>query len=381
MPSSIFISAGEASGDTYGAQLIAATCKAGGAHFFFGLGGEQMRTAGCELVTASREVAVVGLFEVVKHLPRIYGEFHKLLREVDRRRPAAAVLIDFPDFNLRLAKQLHARGIPVIYFVSPQLWAWRKGRIAQIKKYVTKMLVIFPFEEQFYRGHGVDVEYVGHPLADLPQPQAQSIKSETPEAPTIALLPGSRRQEVERNLPEMVRAAELLGLTYQYALPVASTLERSWVEERVKAAQGANPVAIELTDNARAALAGARASIVASGTATVEAALAGNPFVVVYRVSGLTWMLGRGLVKLDHYAMVNLIAGKRVVPELIQNDFTAEKLASEMQKLLTDGPTRSQMVMELAEVRAKLHPTSQTETAADRTAKALLTALSAAPRP
>lgn len=373
MPASIFISAGEASGDTYGAQLIAAVRKAGGDQAFFGLGGEQMRTAGCELVTASREVAVVGLFEVVKHLPGIYGEFRKLLREVDKRKPAAAVLIDFPDFNLRLAQRLHTRGIPVIYFVSPQLWAWRKGRIAQIKKYVKKMLVIFPFEEQFYREHGVDVEYVGHPLADLPQ-------AAVPPSPTIALLPGSRRQEVERNLPEMVRAAELLGPTYKCVLPVASTLERSWVEAQVKAALPSRQIQIELVDNARTALAAARVSIVASGTATVEAALAGNPFVVVYRVSGLTWTLGRGLVKLDHFAMANLIAGKRVVPELIQGDFTAERVADEMRKLLTDGPERSQMMMELAEVRSRLHPSSPTETAADRAAKALLATIPA-PRP
>ncbi|MEO6119087.1 MAG: lipid-A-disaccharide synthase [Terriglobales bacterium] len=374
-PSSIFISAGEASGDTYGAQLIAAVRKSGGAEAFFGLGGEQMRAAGCEVVTASHEVTVVGLFEVVKHLPRIYGEFNKLLREVDKRKPAAAVLIDFPDFNLRLAKQLHARGIPVIYFVSPQLWAWRKGRIAQIKKYVKKMLVIFPFEEQFYREHGVDVQYVGHPLADLPQPQVQDSQK-----PIIGLLPGSRRQEVERNLPEMVRAAELLGDGYRYVLPVASTLERRWVEARVKAASRAS-VAIELTNDARAALASARAAIVASGTATVEAALAGNPFVVVYRVSGLTWTLGRGLVKLDHLAMVNLIAGKRVVPELMQDDFTAENVAGELRKVLTDGPARSQMMKELAEVRAKLHPASATETAADRAAQALIALLPSATKP
>ena len=370
MPPSIFISAGEASGDTYGAQLMAAVRKAGGEHSFFGLGGERMHSAGCELVTESRQVAVVGLFEVVKHLPGIRSEFHKLLREVDRRKPAAAVLIDFPDFNLRLAKQLYRRGIPVIYFVSPQLWAWRKGRIAQVKKYVKKMLVIFPFEEPFYREHGVDVEYVGHPLADLPQPQ-----TENSAPPTIALLPGSRKQEIELHLPEMLRAAALLGAGYRYLLPVASTLDRKWVEERVRAATGSTFVPIHLTDDARKALASARASIVASGTATVEAALAGNPFVVVYRVSGLTWSLGRGLVKVDHYAMVNLIAGKRVVPELIQDDFTAERVAAEMRKLLTDGPERSQMMQELAAVRAKLHPASATETAADRAAKALISAV------
>ncbi|HUR36315.1 MAG TPA: lipid-A-disaccharide synthase [Terriglobales bacterium] len=368
MPPSIFISAGEASGDTYGAQLIAAMRKAGETHAFFGLGGERMRAAGCELVTESRQVAVVGLFEVVKHLPGIYGEFKKLLGEVDRRKPAAAVLIDFPDFNLRLARQLHARGIPVIYFVSPQLWAWRKSRIEQIKRYVKKMLVIFPFEEQFYREHGVDVQYVGHPLADTAQP-----KPLASPLPIIGLLPGSRKQELERHLPEMLRAAELLGSQYRFILPVASTLDRKWVEAQVGAA--APTVLMEFSDDARVVLASARASVVASGTATVEAAMAGNPFVVVYKVSGLTWSLGRGLVKLDHYAMVNLIAGKRVVPELIQGDFTAARVAAEMKKLLTDGPERSQMQEELTMVRAKLNPASDTETAADRAAQALIATL------
>ncbi len=367
MPDRIFISAGEASGDTYGAQLIAAVRKAGGKHWFYGLGGPRMKAAGCEIVTEAHNVAVVGLSEVIRHLPRIRGEFKRLLQEIDRRRPAAAVLIDFPDFNLRLAKELHKRRIPVVYFVSPQLWAWRKGRISQVKQYVTKMLVIFPFEEAFYREHGVDVEYVGHPLADLPAATPMAT-----ERPVIALLPGSRKQEVERNLPEMLRAAELLGDAYRYLLPVAPTLDRAWVAGHIAAA-----VAVELVDDARQALASARASIVASGTATVEAALAGSPFVVVYRVSGLTWALGRPLVKLDHYAMVNLIAGKRVVPELIQGDFTAERVADEVRKLLTDGPERSLMLEELAAVRARLHPASSTRTAADRAAQALISLVGA----
>lgn len=367
MPKCIFISAGEASGDTYGAQLIGAVRKTGAGHWFYGLGGAKMRAAGCELVTDAREVAVIGLAEVVRHLPRIRSEFHKLLREVDRRPPSAAVLIDFPDFNLRLAKELHARNIPVIYFVSPQLWAWRKGRIDQVKQYVKKMLVIFPFEEQFYRDHGVEAEYVGHPLAELPQPRPMAS-----ERPIVALLPGSRKQEVVRHLPEMVRAAALLGNEYRYIVPVASTLDRKWMEFQLEAAARGTGVEVEMTDDARVALASARASIVASGTATVEAALAGNPFVVVYRVSGLTWTFGRRLVDLPHFAMVNLIAGRRVVPELIQGDFTAAKVADELRKLLTDTPERSQMLEGLAEVRARLHPTRGAETAADRAAKALL---------
>ncbi|HUQ50471.1 MAG TPA: lipid-A-disaccharide synthase, partial [Terriglobales bacterium] len=341
---SIFLSAGEASGDTYGAQLIEALRKSG--QIFFGLGGERMRQTGFRSVTDARQVAVVGLVEVVKHLPAIRKEFHRLLEEVDRQKPEAAILIDFPDFNLRLAKELHQRNIPVIYFVSPQLWAWRKGRIEQVRKYVNKMLVIFPFEEKFYREQGVDAEYVGHPLADLPQPTKQ-----VGMKPSIALLPGSRKQEVELNLPEMVRAAALLGNAYRYVLPVASTLDRAWLTEKISTAKKDLNVEIELADDARVALASATVSIVASGTATVEAALAGNPFVVVYRVAPLTWMLGRRMVNLDHFAMVNLIAEKRIVPELIQQDFTAENIVAELQKVLPGGNDRERMVIDLEEVR------------------------------
>src|SRR5215472_5487799 len=272
------LSAGEASGDTYGAQLIAALSQQSPDAAFFGMGGEKMRAAGCELLVDAHEVAVVGLVEVVTHLPAIRQRFNHLVAEAARRKPTAAILIDFPDFNLRLARELHRLGIPVFYFVSPQVWAWRTGRVQQIKQYVRKMIVIFPFEQEFYRRHGVDVSYVGHPLAYEPAPQVSREEFARqhyldPGKPWIALLPGSRRKEVGFNIQRMLEAAELLqngGGDFQFLLPVASTLKKDWLLTQL-GSKWASEVQVELTDNARSTLAHSRAAIVASGTATVEA--------------------------------------------------------------------------------------------------------------
>ena len=391
MAREIFISAGEASGEGYGAQLITAARALAPDTRFFGLGGAQMRASGCDVVVDSHEVAVVGLAEVVRHLPSIYARYRKLLREIDRRRPAAAVLIDFPDFNFRLAKQLHKRGIPVVYFVSPQLWAWRQSRLELVKKYVSKMLVIFPFEESWYRERGVPAEYVGHPLVDaLPQLTPSDAERAAyaqkwgldPAKQWIALLPGSRKGEVQRHGYFMFFASHFLASDYEYYLPVAEGLNpdflKFWVFDEAAAAGYVVREAataggerrekhdlldpwplpkITFVDSAPDALRHARAAVVASGTATVEAALIGTPMVVVYRLSGLTWKLGRRLVKLDHFAMPNLIAGRRIVPELIQTDFTAENVVAELRKIIPDGPDRQHMLADLAEVRTKLKPT------------------------
>ena len=236
----ILISAGEASGELYGAKLIEALRQEGArrspqlALEFFGVGGERMQQAGCELVVNAHEIAVVGLAEVVEHLPRIYQRFRRVVAEAERRRPDAAVLIDFPDFNFRLARELHKRGIPVIYYVSPQLWAWRQSRIELVRKYVRKMLVIFPFEEKFYRERGIEAEFVGHPLADLPLPSVtrEEFAAEygiDAQRPWIALLPGSRKGEVSRIFPKLLEAAQLLGPEYVYIVPVASTLDTHWM--------------------------------------------------------------------------------------------------------------------------------------------------------
>ncbi len=307
-PLRVMISAGEASGEMYGAELLAALRERGTIECF-GMGGERMSEAGSELIVHARDVAVVGLFEVLSHLPKIYREFHKLLAEVDRRRPDVAVLIDFPDWNFRLAKQLRRRGIPVVYYVSPQLWAWRKGRLKLVQRDVSEMLVIIPFEREFYARNGVQVEFVGHPLSELELPKVSredfaACWGLDASRTWIALLPGSRRKELRLNLPAMLGAAERLGAGFEFVMPVASTLDQEWVREQIALCAKdvcAGGVKVKLTDDARASLLHARVGVVASGTATVEAALIGTPFVMVYRVAGLTWMLGRHLVKLPHY--------------------------------------------------------------------------------
>jgi lipid-A-disaccharide synthase len=416
------LSAGEASGDTYGAQLIEALRGLTPAANFFGMGGEKMRTSGAELLVHANEVAVVGLVEVVKHLPDIRRRFKHIVAEAARRKPDAAILIDFPDFNLRLARELHRLGIPVFYFVSPQIWAWRTGRVQQIRKYVRKMIVIFPFEQGFYARHGVEVSYVGHPLAYEPPPQVSREEFAAkhhldPKKQWIALLPGSRRKEVRLNLPAMVEAAKLLqkrSTEFESFLPVASTLSEDWLREQLDllttgwsrpsgssdheqpsaAAGWSRPLGlrkelnktpalaaevkaplVHLTHNARATLMHARAAVVASGTATVEAALSGTPFIVVYRLAPLTWLIGRRLVKLDTFAMPNLIAGKKIVPELIQKDFTAQNVLKALNAIIPDGPARQQMEADLKMVQRRLRDSQRTESPAQRAAREILGAM------
>lgn len=331
-----------------------------------------MRAAGLDTVVHAKDVSVVGLAEVLTHLPRIWSQFKRLVREIDRRKPDVAVLIDFPDWNFRLAMQLHKRGIPVIYYVSPQLWAWRPGRIEQVKQYVKKMLVIFPFEEAWYRERGVDAECVGHPLVDVPKPQVPHLRS--PQTP-IGLLPGSRQKEISMNLPTLLQAAKQLGKEYQFFLPVASTINSRWIIDTIHKVLGESPgVNLKLENDARLVLAQSRAAMVASGTATVEATLIATPFVMVYRVSPVTYTVGRGMVKVPFFAMPNLIAGREVVPELVQDKFTPENVAARMREIIPDGAAREQMVSGFAEIRQKLTYAGE-GTAADRVAARVLAAV------
>ncbi len=374
MAPTLFISAGEASGEHYGALLIEALkgrlAAAGLTARFFGMGGPRMAEAGLEPVVRSEEMAVMGVTEVIRHLPRIYGGFRKLKRAIAEGKPDLAVLIDFPDVHLKLAAELDRLGIPVIYFVSPQLWAWKKHRIKLVRKYVRRMLVIFPFEEAFYRERGVDAEFIGHPLAELASPTItrERFAAENdlhPAATWIGLLPGSRLKEVRANLPRMLEAAKGLALSgvsaagiaekHEFLLPLARTLTPAQrTEVSGWAANWGRGLTLRLVEDARAALKHARASVVASGTATVEAALAGNPFVVVYRVSPLTWAVAKRVVHVPHVAMANLIAGRRIVPELIQNDFTAANVVQQLSLLLPDGPPRQSMIKALQAIRLAL---------------------------
>ena len=269
-----------------------------------------------------------------------------------------------PAFNWRVARQMRKRGIPVVYYVCPQFWAWRQGRVKLLRKYVNKALVIFPFEEKFYRDRGVDATFVGHPLADLPAPaitrEAYAAENRIDAAkPWITLMPGSRRKEVRMNLPTILEAADRLGGGYEFLLPVARTLDAAFLRELIGAVptetrQAASLREIHLVPEALPALFHSRAGIVASGTATVEAALMGTPFVMVYRVSPLTYTLGKPRVKVPHFAMVNLIAEEEVVPELVQHKFTAENVVRELNKIIPDGEPRARIIERLAAVKARL---------------------------
>jgi lipid-A-disaccharide synthase len=351
----------------YAARLAAALRARTGAALF-GLGGARMREAGVELVADSHSVAVVGISEVVRRLPSVWRVFRRLVMEAASRRPSLAILVDFPDFNLRLARRLKKLGVPVVYFISPQVWAWRPGRVKLMKRLVERMICIFPFEEEFYRKAGLPVDFVGHPLAgevkiSMPRAEFAATHGLDPERNVVALLPGSRLSEVRHNLPAMLEAAELLAREKpaQFLLALAPSLSASavsgWARRRpsVKVVQGQTYDAIGAADCA----------IVASGTATVETALLGKPMVVVYRVSPATAFLARRLVSVPHFAMVNLIAGRRVVPELIQENFTAERVAVEALDLLESPQARREMEAALAGVRAKLGPPGAIERAAD----------------
>jgi lipid-A-disaccharide synthase len=375
----LLISAGEASGEMYGAQLIGALRRRVPDLECFGVGGERMRAAGCELVVQCRDLAVVGITEILPRLPKIYGEFRKLVRAIDQRKPEAAVLIDSPAFHFKVARELHRRGIPVIYYVAPQLWAWRSGRVRLVRRYFKKALVIFSFEEQWYRERGVDAEFVGHPLADVERPSEspeQFIQEQgyEPKKPIIALLPGSRRKEIRMNLPAMLRTAEILGRDYQFVLPIAPTIDPGWLDQLLHEINPTRNFVLFTTTDTRA-LAHARAAVVASGTATVEAAMMGTPMVVVYRVSPLTWSLGLPLLHVRNFAMVNLIAGEQVIPELIQGNFTAGNVAAKLREILLDGPVREKMKQDLAQVRARLKSGDDRRSAAERAADAVLRAL------
>jgi lipid-A-disaccharide synthase len=372
-PVRILISAGEASGEMYGAQLIEALRRRDRSLEFFGVGGQRMREAGCDTVVEASDLAVVGITEILSHLPKIYGLFQELIAEADRRRPDLAIVIDSPAFNWRVARQMKKRGIPVVYYVAPQFWAWRQGRVKLLRKYVTKALVIFPFEEKFYCDRGVDATFVGHPLADLAPPTvtreryAAQYKLD-PAKHWITIMPGSRTKEVSMNLPTMLDSVALIGAGFELLLPVAPTLDRHPLEKATKGYR------ITLVPGALPALYHARAAIVASGTATVEAAMMSTPFVMVYRVSALTYTLGKPRIKAPYFAMVNLIAGERVVPELVQDDFTAERVVSRIKEILPDGPARNAMLEGLARVKTRLRSpdAGDPRSAAERSADAVL---------
>ena len=364
----MLVSCGEPSGDLYAGDLVHHLRREAGELEVFGLGGDRLEAEGGRLVAHVRELAVVGLLEVLRHLRRLRRVFRSVLAEVDRERPAVAVLVDYADFNLRLARELKKRGIPVVYYVSPQVWAWRGGRVRAIRERVAHVAVIFPFEEPLYRAAGVPVTFVGHPLVDLARPAADPAAflgglGLDAGRPVLAVLPGSRRQEVAHNLPPIAGALRLVRQRrpdVQFALAVAPSLDPRAFERDL-----AGLPVTRVEGRTHALLSAATAGIVASGTATVEAALMDLPMVVVYRLSALTYLLGRPFVNVPHYAMANLIAGREVVKELIQREFRPDTVAGEALALLGDPGRRAAVRQGLAEVRDRLgSPGASARTAA-----------------
>lgn len=371
-PVDILISAGEASGDLYAASLVEHLRARVPEARFFGCAGPRMQAAGVEPVIDAAKLGVVGLVEVVRHVPEIYGEYRKLVREAERRRPAMAILTDSPDFHLRVAGQLKRRGIWVEYLIAPQVWAWRKGRLKTLRRNIDELLCIFPFEEEFFRQSGVPVRYIGHPLTRLVKPSMakgdwRARHGFSMDAPLIALLPGSRRGEIARHLPVLAAAVERIRREVpaaQFVLPAppgaGSRLglrffTQPFSAQSIQDVRGQEDRAPRFVEGETwDAITHADLALAASGTVTMECALLGTPMVTYYRVTGASWLMGRFLVDVPFYTMVNLIAGERVVPELIQNEMTAENLASEALRLLGDPDEARRMKAALEQVSRSL---------------------------
>jgi lipid-A-disaccharide synthase len=366
-PTQILISAGEASGDMYAARLATALRARADVHLY-GMGGPRMREAGVELVSDCAEVSLVGIVEIAKKLPALNRVWKRLLSETGQRKPRFAILTDFPGFHLRLARALNRQGIQNIYFVCPQFWAWRPWRANLVRRRFVRGLCIFPFEQDWYRARGVPADFIGHPLvghvaAKRSREQFAASFELDAAKPIVVLLPGSRAGEIAHHMPPLVQSCRLIarGCPAQFVLALAQGMGRS---EVVPYLGRDTPIRV-VEDATYDALGAADVAVVSSGTATVEAALMDTPMIVVYRLAPVTAAIARWLVRTPMFAMVNLIAGKRVVPELVQNDFTPERVANEVLRLLDSQQARSEIRQGLAMVREKLGPAGAIDRAAD----------------
>ncbi len=353
------IVAGEASGDLHGAGLVREALRLDSDLRFLGVGGPLMREAGVETLVDASAMAVVGLVEVITHFDVILHAFTTLKRIITTDPPDLLILIDYPDFNLRLAKVARKAGVKVLYYISPQVWAWRVGRVKKIGRVVDRMAVVFPFEVPFYEREGVPVTFVGHPLADTVRPTmtragAQASFALDPGRRTVGLFPGSRRTEIRNLLPTILGTARLLRERFpdlQFILPLASSLKRSDIAPyldncgvEVRVVEGRGYDVMQVCD----------AIVTVSGTVTLEIALIGVPMVIIYRVSPLTYHVGKRLIRVDHIGLCNIVAGERVVRELIQDEAEPERIADEIGRILTDGAYAAAVTARLKAVKDKL---------------------------
>ena len=355
----VLIVAGEASADLHGSNLVKSMKRLRPSLTFWGIGGKKMEQAGVKILFASSDMAVVGLTEVITGIRIIIRASIRLKSIIKYKRPALLILIDYPDFNLHIARIAKRYKIPVLYYISPQVWAWRSGRVKKIARLVDRMVVILPFEEAFYRQRGVKVDYVGHPLLDIcpadenKDPAMVDLRAGH-DYPVIGLLPGSRKAEVMSLLPVMLKSAEIIRERYpamRCVLPLASTIEPGFVQSliskssvRVKVVQG----------NVYDALNACHAALVASGTVTLETAIMEVPMVIVYRVSPISYRVGKMMIKVPFIGLVNLVAGEAVVPELIQDEVTPERLADEVMTIIEDSDVREKMINKLKAIKRRL---------------------------
>lgn len=365
----VMVVAGEASGDLHAASLVEALQRLDPAIRFYGVGGEKLRQAGVRLIADSADMAVVGLTEVFVKLPFIMNVMRQLKSSFSKDKPEAVILVDYPDFNLRLAQAAHNRGIKVFYYISPQVWAWRSGRIGKIREIVDKMAVVLPFEASLYREAGVDAVFVGHPLLDLipqhsSQREARKKLGIREDMQTVSILPGSRPSEVERLLPLCLKSAEAMNEqgNRQFILPLASTVSRDFVDRIIRR----HNVRISVIPHAvYDVLAASDLAIAASGTATLEAALLNTPMIIIYKVSWLSYILGRIFIRVKNIGLVNIIAGKTIVPELIQAEANPERILALAKELLDNRDRREAIKSELSKIKDKLGAPG----AAERTAE------------
>lgn len=358
MMSSILIIAGENSGEKYGARLVHEFHTLHSSASFFGIGGEEMEKEGVHLLFSIKDLALVGGFEVITHLPRLKRIFNHLKREITRRKPLASVLIDSPDFNLRLAKILNKRSIPVLYYISPTVWAWRKGRLKTIRKVVDKMMLIFPFEEEIFQEHQIPAVYVGHPLKEilkLTLSREEFFKKHELDSSKriISILPGSRKSELKFHMPVIVKALEKIREEFDahFLLLQAENLESQWLSDSI-------PARIErikiLSEDKYEAMASSDLILAACGTANLEAALLEIPLISFYRILPLTYFLGRPFVRINSYSIVNILAGRRVVPELIQQEFSPKNIYQETMRILYSAEVRAEMIKNFQSIKTTL---------------------------